>query len=303
MDVRAHASRHPDSIVQQAESAVLEAAAFALPSPATDDVLETPTLNTTLGRHSLLSPWLSHSGIASYADPLPAVPDLVRPPQLSSPPCEQTSFTDMDTIVGGALAPVHTGSFALPSSEALKYRPGLQLPSFDLLGIASPHPDHYGQGTFDGADVASRKDSRVAGDAEVGMYPHVSDALSDSSLEGNAKDVVPLRSPAIERSKMISNPLHCCVDVLTPPAEASPLVWEALATGGTPAIQSSSTDPAVAAATLQISEAQTQQHPAGHWSTIDVNPSTPGEDRPWIHGAIQAMREFVCNYGGARVQD
>lgn len=264
------------------------AALFGFPSPANDDVLETPTLIDLSARQSPLTSRLSDPDVTNPADPLSAVPDIVNVPPVLSPPCDTSCVSDMETVVGGALAPVRTSA---PPPPAAKSGPGLQLPSFELLSIASPHPDRYGHGTYDGTQ--SRSPRGIGADHQNRMDPpHIClPKWLYSHIGPDGQDVLPIGGPQKDIGKPISTPLQQYVNVLTPPAEAGAMAWEAAATISTRPMHSPATESSSSTTNQDHSLPEAQQNLADATRNIDLNTAAPGEARPWISGAIQALRK------------
>nr|POE63081.1 hypothetical protein CFP56_03984 [Quercus suber] len=113
-----------------------------LPSPASlSDALLTPPLADPAST----LPWAIRVRTSSAADLglTAAIPEPVNPMEMLSvvtPPIDRPE-PDMNMMVGGALAPVPSPT---PARSPARLNPGLQLPSFDSLGIAVPRPGSVG---------------------------------------------------------------------------------------------------------------------------------------------------------------
>ena len=118
--------------------------AFPSPAPSSNASLDSPTLQRTLTAAATSpGPWTPYSPASDSTAILPSEPAAAKAATVMTPPAEQQASrvrshaTDMNIIVGGALAPVHESA---PPRLVAKQGPGLRLPSFEALGIASPCP-------------------------------------------------------------------------------------------------------------------------------------------------------------------
>lgn len=214
-------------------------AAFPSPASASDVLSTTPLLERAAPRTlpsssssvaaataaAAISPPVHHHLLSAASDVVPTDPDPVNDAsQVLTPPAKDFPEPDLNMLVGGALAPTHsTPPTPISSNRA---RPaGLRLPSFDMLGIAAPHPDRYGFGPFNnqtpggGNDITPESLSSPQAGAEV----------------ANAFESLKLDIPALDRpadravvDKIPGRPLqspHLWRDPLTPPDDVPYLDW------------------------------------------------------------------------------
>ncbi|CAI6342178.1 unnamed protein product [Periconia digitata] len=145
-----------------------------------------------------------------FPSPLPAT----DPRDLPTPLLE--SGPDLSLSFAGTILP--SNHVPLPTPPAVKTSPNLRLPSFDLLGIAAPHPDRK---SFDaslsfaslGAGPLSKpEDPLHALSPPLARIPHL-DAPHD------------FPSPPVATAKPARGDLHHPVPVVTPPTESGTLNW------------------------------------------------------------------------------
>lgn len=195
----------------------------------------------------------------------------------------------MNMIVGGALAPVHD---VPPRPLSARAGPGLRLPSFQTLGIATPTPDRFGDPCADGVWTDSARAHAFEGMTMT--YAGATDSVvSPNNLDPGMEQRHPAQhaSPkAMARPPTV--PFGQFVHTLTPPAETGEPSWQPPTLGFSlsAAMDSPATDPgnassqavsggedAVAAATSAVQNV-----------TISA-PTIPG-DRVWLEGAVKAVR-------------
>lgn len=153
---------------------------------------------------------------------LPAEPSPVAiPPSVMTPAASENCLPDMFSILGGALAPVHTSP--PPRQQFSRPAHNLRLPSFELLGIGAPHPDRFGSLSFhDTPSSAGASDPTAADGDFADLRPlGVMHELEISPSLATAVPVKPRLPPG-----MIKTPFRHDVATLTPPADAEP-AWRA----------------------------------------------------------------------------
>jgi hypothetical protein len=261
------------------------AALAAFPSPASvRDSLNSPVLETALRETQTHRQRLSgpHTP-SSSADILPTEPDDVQLESVETPLDDKMPEPDMNFVVGGALAPVH--STPPPRPPPRRSRPGFRLPSFQSLGIGNPNPDRFGlDGNLTRSTTETMPLPLSARYAEHGFTPMFPDlifgpALQDLTIDSERK---------IPGGRAIQSPVHQLVKTLTPPAELSYVDWNSIPTVTT-AMDSPSTDPGNVAPTEGRREVSTNMQAAGSSSqTSATQPETDG--RPsWIRAAINVL--------------
>ena len=260
------------------------AALAAFPSPASvHDSLNSPVLEHALRDSQAYTQRLA--GPYTPSSPggiLPTQPDDVHLESVMTPPADKMPESDMNLVVGGALAPVH--STPPPRPPARRSRPGFRLPSFQSLGIANPNPDRFG---LDGNLTRSTTETMPlplrARYAEHGFTPMFPDlfgpALQDLAIDSDRK---------IPGGRAIQSPVHQLVNTITPPAESGYVDWSSIPTVTT-AMDSPFTDPGNVAASEAGREGATGRQTAGSSSQMPaVQPERDG--RPsWIRAAISVL--------------
>ena len=271
-------------------NALLPLALRAFPSPAlSDGSLDSPTLQRTLASATTPAPWTPYSAYPEASAIMPAEPGAARQTLIMTPQSEQPEFSqagDMNLIVGGALAPM---SDSIPQRPLAKSGPGLRLPSFEAMGIASPHPDNIG---LPGADTAAANLARerilgltLRSRSDPGRIEGTTLLTPDI---GGASDIHQLPSPK-SSSHPQPTPLHHYVHTLTPPAETGDPSWRPsimTAVMDSPNIESQSALPP------SQDEPSNQSISAASDAMQNVTisaPATTGE-RAWLEGAVQALR-------------
>lgn len=170
---------------------------------------------TSVPRRALASPPPPIRDDPSLPQPLPSpLPsseslDLPTPPLLETGPDLSLSFA------GTALPSNHV---SLPSPPIVKTSRSLRLPSFDLLGIAAPHPDRK---NFDSSLSFASLGAGPLSKPEDPLH-----ALSPPLARIPPLDephVLP--SPPAATSKPARGDVHHPVPVVTPPAESGTLNW------------------------------------------------------------------------------
>jgi len=249
---------------------------YAFPSPAsTTASLDSPTLARTLEGRKASALWSPTSLLPGDANIISTEPALTTGPQpLLTPPMDSRTQPDMNVIVGGALAPFNTTP-TMTERRQSKAGAGLRLPSFEALGIASPHPDRFGQQMLDGANTGP-----------VTRYSDLDGFASmDLNTVGGASHLEPMSTSS---GRAIQSPLQQFISILTPPAVAGEKIWLTAA-----ATESSSVDVGDLSS-LNLGddgnagtvEGSSSGHGQNHLAQLDL-----GEDAGrWIDGAMQALR-------------
>lgn len=257
----------------------------AFPSPASvSDSLNSPTLQHDLQSDQPNPEHLStRDGHLEAVSILPTEPGEIMISSIVTPPASERPEPDMNFIVGGALAPVHSTP---PSWPTPRSRPGLQLPSFELLGIAAPHPDRFGG--LDGALAnISGESMQHTLTSEYGDFGVLS-AFADVTPGTSAQDV--LSNPAIEKPRgcAIQSPVRHYVDTITPPAEIGYPHWHSMATV-TSAMDSPSTDPGNVAPSTNNVPIAAGAAISGLEPRRSTNHAEADDSRSWIDGAIDVL--------------
>ncbi|KAK3072348.1 hypothetical protein LTR53_006998 [Teratosphaeriaceae sp. CCFEE 6253] len=254
----------------------------AFPSPAsTSAALETPTLARTLGDSRASALWSPRSLVPDAANILPAEPTAItsRPQPLMTPPSDPRTHPDLNMIVGGALAPVNTTVMEHPRR---RLSAGLRLPSFEALGIASPHPDRFGQQLLDGATTDISRGAKL----ETLRSGNGLDALASMRLHtaGGAPNIEPLRTGGLGA---VQSPLQQYITILTPPADVGDSSWLANAT-----MSSLSADPSDLAMLTPSVDAGAAAGALGASGQSTLAPLSPPQTATqWIDGAMGALLE------------
>lgn len=266
-------------------NALLPLALRAFPSPAlSDGSLDSPTLQRTLASATTPAPWTPYSAYPEASAIMPAEPGASRETLIMTPQSERSNSiltSDMNLLVGGALAPI-------PQRPLVKAGPGLRLPSFEAMGIASPHPDNIGLPGADNA-AASLARERILGltlrsrsdPGRVGGTTLLSPDI------GSASDLQQLPSPK-SSSHPQPMPLHQYVHTLTPPAETGEPSWRPSIM--TAVMDSPNTEPGLAVSQADAGD-QSVQAASGAMQNVTISaPAITGE-RSWLEEAVQAIRQ------------
>ena len=202
------------------------AAFAAFPSPASaSSVLSTPVLERAPKTHSASAAGQTpRNGVLEAVGAVPAVPDFISTPTVQTPPARGVPQPTLNMIVGGALAPTH--EVPPPPASSSKSRSSLRLPSFDLLGIAVPHPDRFGIGGATGLPSYSIQDitpeSLSSPRAEVDL-PNAFESMNLERLPMASTLFSPLKDPTAGRP--LQSPL-LFRGPLTPPDDVPYLDWQ-----------------------------------------------------------------------------
>ena len=185
---------------------------------------------------------------------------------------------DMNVIVGGTLQPIPDQQN--PQRLVAKAGPGLRLPSFEAMGIASPRPDYFPP-VADGAVAGAARDRALSFGSRSHSHPGRVEMPSFPTPDiGDA--------PGPDRTQ---SPRPCLqyVATLTPPAETGDPSWRPsimTAVMDSPNIESQSALPP------SQDEPSNQSISAASDAMQNVTisaPATTGE-RAWLEGAVQALR-------------
>ncbi|KAK3673316.1 hypothetical protein LTR78_006861 [Recurvomyces mirabilis] len=271
------ADNSPDGPISHVQGDLHIADAFPSPASITAS-LETPTLAGALADTKNL--WTPQSLLSDGANILPAEPSAATAAApLKTPPSDPSYYTDMDTIVGGALAPVHTTA---PQHQQSKPGPGFRLPSFEALGIAAPHPDRFGQHFSSNGAVEqplalpSVNTSPLCGPFGMESFAHTKEVKSGSDLIGG---------PAVQ------NQVQHFISTLTPPAELGEMDWSSIAAVTNKPMESPATDPGN---TMSLGSGGGGQAEGGA-SQQGMFPTPFLRDQPesWLAGALQTLLESL----------
>ncbi|TKA82562.1 hypothetical protein B0A55_01199 [Friedmanniomyces simplex] len=255
----------------------------AFPSPASPSstALETPTINSALagGGATASAPWSPRSLLPDASQILPTEPTATFGVQaLMSPPLDLRSQPDMNLLVGGALAPVHTIAPERPQPKS-GAGAGLRLPSFEALGIAAPHPDRFGVPSLDGATSESgRNPLREPLGAPCVDFQGLD---ARAQMEGPAVGGAPNSDP-LSGGRAVQSPLHQFISVLTPPADVGERMW------AVPMDTASSDTGGVPATVAMSGQAASGVSESSGDNTLPPLGSTERASQ-WIDGAMQAL--------------
>ena len=250
------------------------AALAEFPSPASvHDPLNSPPLESHVS---------SSRSLSAIHDPLETAHILSTQPgdvQISSvvtPLADDMPGPDMNLVVGGALAPVHSSLPPRPPTK--RPRPGLRLPSFRSLGIANPNPERFG---LDGNLTTQQSASTHCGGA--GFTP----AFPDLKFGRILQDGVPDVDGKPPGGCAIQSPVRQLVNTLTPPAEPEYIDWTSLPSI-TSAIDSPPPDPDPIIH-AEGPEASVVGIVADMPSQASLRQSEVDERPFWIRGAIDVL--------------
>jgi hypothetical protein len=218
---------------------------------------------------------------------MPSEPGASRETTIMTPPAEQPGAlqsdfaSDMNMIVGGALAPIP--DVAPQRLVAPKAGPGLRLPSFEAMGIASPHPDSVRLPGVDsvrehvlGLALRSRSDPGRVNDS-VFRTPDIG---GESGLHRML--------PPMQGSHPQQTPLHRFPHTLTPPAEKGEPTWRpSIAT----AVMDSRDPEAGVAASKEESSDESIRAASGAMQSVTITAPAITGDRSWLEEAVQAIRQ------------
>jgi hypothetical protein len=260
------------------------------PALSTNSYLHSPTLQKTLAT----TPCEPYSAVPGASAILPSEPGPIRHPPAMTPPADQPDVAaemgfnnDMNVIVGGALQP--SPDQQNPQRLVAKAGPGLRLPSFEAMGIASPRPEYFPP-ISDGAIAGAARDRALSFGSLSHSHPgRVEIAPFQTPDIGVAPGLDRTQSPKACLQPQ-QNPVHQYVATLTPPAETGDPSWRpSIMT----AVMDSPNIESPAAPLPSQSEPSSQSISAASDAMQNVTisePATTGE-RAWLEGAVQALRE------------
>lgn len=263
----------------------------AFPSPASiSGSLDTPTLGNTIAGSEASAHCTPQNLLTGDAEIVAAVPGAVSIEPAMTPPLTGVPQPDMNIIVGGALAPVHT---ALPDHPQPKAGPSLRLPSFEALGIATPHPDRFGQSGLDGALTEPPRES---------MKEYLGTTVEDfelidifDRLGGGQSSPHADAGPSKASGRAVQGPFHHFVATLTPPAEGGDMDWQSIAKVSTAAMPSPSTDLGTAAIRVEDTQPGPDVSASGIGSNVVTDGLSVDESKAWVDGAVQALGKCRTN--------
>jgi hypothetical protein len=275
---------------------LVDARRTPLTSPAlsTNSYLNSPTLQKTLAT-TPCSPYSAAPGASTI---MPSEPGPIRQPPAMTPPADHPDVVaddmgfndDMNVIVGGTLQP--TTDQQNPQRLVAKAGPGLRLPSFEAMGIASPRPDYFSP-VADGAVAGAARDRALSFGSRSHSHPgRVEMPAFQTPDIGDAPELDRTQSPRACLQPQ-QNPVHQYVATLTPPAETGDPSWRPsimTAVMDSPNIESQATS------LPSQSDPSNQSISAASDAMQNVTisePATSGE-RAWLEGAVQALREFYA---------
>ena len=224
---------------------------------------------------------------------MPAEPGATRETLIMTPQSEHPASSlasDMNLIVGGALAPI---AETFPQRLVVKAGPGLRLPSFDAMGIASPHPDNMSLPGSDNAAAGLARE-RILGltlrsRSDPGRVECTALLTPDA---GSASDLQQLPSPRSSANPQ-PTPLHQYVHTLTPPAETGEPNWRPSTM--TAVMDSPNTELGLGVSKAEAGD-QSVQAASGAMQSVTINePAITGE-RSWLEEAVQAIRQSQSTY-------
>jgi hypothetical protein len=261
----------------------------AFPSPAlSDGLLDSPTLQRTLASFNAPTPWTPYSAFPEASAIMPSEPGASQEALVMTPPAEQISASmpsltgDMNLIVGGALAPI---SDVAPQRLVAKAGPGLRLPSFEAMGIASPHSDSI---CLPGIDNAA---ASLARERNLGL------ALRSRSDPGRVESHALLTpdiggAPDLKQVQSPQPPLQQFLHTLTPPAETGEPHWRPSIM--TAVMDSPDTEPEMPTDQTEAGDESIQAASGAMQSVTISTPAITGE-RSWLEEAVQAIRQYHLN--------
>lgn len=279
-----------------AQNALLPLALRAFPSPAlSDGSLDSPTLQRTLASATTPAPWTPYSPFPDASAIMPSEPGVTRETLVMTPQTEHGSgqpnlASDMNLIVGGALAPI---SEVAPQRPVVKAGPGLRLPSFEAMGIASPHPDKIG---LLGADAGLARERALGLALRSRSDPGRVESTTCLTPDiGSTPGLQHIQSPKPNPHPQ-QTPLHQYVHTLTPPAETGEPTWRPSIM--TAVMDSPDTEPGLVSGQAETGD-ESVQAASGAMQNVTISaPAITGE-RTWLEEAVQAIRQsrYSCTHG------
>ncbi|KAK5116950.1 hypothetical protein LTR62_006671 [Meristemomyces frigidus] len=281
--------KSPDAPPTYMQGSLLRGDVFPPPASPSDELLDTPTLSNA--SNSANYSWTTKNLVTGGGDTMPSEPDAATASApLLSPPTYDYTPPEMDMLVGGALAPTHSSA---PERILPKSGPGLRLPSFEALGIASPHPDRFGRQSFP-ESAMMRPDMLSLQDATA-QPPRTLFTDQSCSRGVGAADLTTCGAPQDETDSVggraVHGSVHQFVSTLTPPAEHGEMDWSSIAAASNQPMES----PAIVPGVEQALSAG-GGYPAGSGaSQHDMFAHADERDDPcsWLDGALQVLLESL----------
>lgn len=280
-----------DPDAQHGSSQHLPTALSALTSPANiAGPLGSLNVRPVVSRDISYSDQLTPNDGLSDGNIIPTIPGHVRCEPAMTPISDDPIESDMNLLVGGALAPVQTAPPRPPPPP--KARPGLRLPSLERLGIAAPHPDRVGGAGWD----ATPTSTAVEGTHELADFPPGTSQLLSVMESMRIGPSIQDESfhPEIGRSagRAIQSPIHHYLSTITPPADGNALNWDLTATVQIAGMHSPSTDAENAApGPGEIQAPTSTDTTAGVPDNEDDEAMNDVEAPSWIDGAVDVLRK------------
>jgi hypothetical protein len=268
----------------------------AFPSPAlSDGLLDSTTRQRTLASVTTPTPWTPYSAFPEASAIMPSEPGAVREALIMTPPAEQLSASlpsltgDMNLIVGGALAPI---SDVAPQRLVAKAGPGLRLPSFEAMGIASPHSDSICLPGLDSAAASLARERNLGLALRSRSDPGRVEchALVTPDI-GGAPDLKQVQPPQ-PGSHLPQPPIHQFLHTLTPPAETGEPHWRPSIM--TAVMDSPDIEPEMPTGQAEAGDESVQAASGAMQSVTISTPAITGE-RSWLEEAVQAIRQSHLN--------
>ena len=279
MSPASQAANPPDCYVGR-----LHAALQSFPSPASGS-LDSPTLGKTLTGNCTSAQRTPQSWLPDAADIVLTLPGDVNTAQVITPlptPTTNVTESDMELIVGGALAPVHTSPRRQPP---LRIGPPLRLPSFEALGIAAPHPDRFGLSRLDGVGIASQQDLVELFPGDVARPFHDVGGRGGGASDSEA-DIQACKSSG---GRATLGPVHQFLATLTPPAEGGAFDWNSLAKVALAPMDSPFSTLSVNSAPASGSDVSA----FGDIPRVSFDGDNVKSPTAWIDGAIESIRTLL----------
>jgi len=263
----------------------LVAAFTAFPSPASvSSAVNTPLLERAPKDLRSSSGPVNTPRHELFESAISAVPDTIHCEPVLTPPANDIPEPSLNMILGGSLAP--TSEASIPQSSQ-RSRPDLQLPSFDMLGIAVPHPDRFGAVPLDGSaiqDLTPGSLDMPDGSAEI--------SIDLNSLKLEVPPSAPSHNPLGAKlpGTGVRSPAQYCGDPLTPPDDVPYIDWNNSALTSH-AMSSKGEQPGQEVSGSEQVQAGAQESTQSG-STRRSTGSLSGQPFLWFHGALQTIREL-----------
>ena len=260
------------------------------PALSTNSYLHSPTLQKTLA--TPCSPYSAAPGTSTI---LPSEPGATRQAPVMTPPAEHldgAANADMNVLVGGTLQPISDQQYS--QRLVAKAGPGLRLPSFEAMGIASPRPDYFPP-IADGETAGAARDRALGLGSRSHSHPGRSEMPSFHTPDiGDAPELDRIQSPRPCLQPQQSQ-VHQYVATLTPPAETGDPSWR-------PSIMTAAMDsPNIEgqSASLSGQEGTSNQSinaASDAMQSVTISAPATSGDHAWLEGAVQALRESHASH-------